>query len=539
MERENANEKIGTFDCETDPFLVGRIPHPFAAGIYFGDNDYAILWESDSKQDFVKRVIRALSRLPRCVLYAHNGGRFDFYFFLEAAKGPVQVRNGRIARMQIGNVILKDSFPLMPFPLETYRKTPIDYDIFERNRRNSPKNRRRIESYLLDDCRDLRDLLLGFRKIVGAKDTIGAAAFYQMRKLGIDIHSLNESHDEMFRPFYFGGRVQAFQHGVLKGPLRYIDANSAYPYAMLSDHAHGADYDCRKSLPKNPDKLNQSFVRLIADSKGALPLRDPNGGLSFPHCRDTEFAVTGWEIAAGIATRTLTPRKILEVWTPRGTINFSDYVKFFYAARLAAKRSGDSIGALAYKYLLNSGYGKFAQNPRDFKEYLFAPLGKNVPGFDWESDHGDVSLWSRPSYDGFGFFDVATGASITGKVRAMLWRAINASSGVAYCDTDAIVCRSSRVKIGDKLGAWKLEGIAKRVAIAGKKLYGVEWQKPQDGERYKIASKGARLTWPELLQVCNGKSIIWENAAPTFSINGASFIKREIRSTNKERENDI
>lgn len=431
--------------------------------------------------------------------------------------------------MRIGKVTLKDSFPLMPFALEEFRKTPIDYAIFERARRNKPRNRARITDYLIDDCRDLLELVTGFRAIVGDKDTIGSAAFFQMRQLGLQIEAMNETHDDMFRPFYFGGRVQAFEKGILRGPFKYLDINSAYPFAMMQRHAHGAEYAHGTKLPPRA-QLGQCFVRCIAQSEGVLPLRGEDDSLSFPDA-EAEFCATGWEIAAGLDTKKLRIKKVLDVWMPRSFICFDEYVTHFFALRQTAKNSGDKIKRLAYKYLLNSGYGKFAQNPRDFREYCLAPYGKNIPGFDWETDFGDLSLWSAPSYRGFGFFDVATGASITGYVRAMLWRAICASRRVLYVDTDAMLCAQSSVAMGDALGQWKLEGVVKRAAIAGKKLYGVEWQKAQDGERYKIASKGARLSWSELLSLCKGNDILWENDAPTFSIAGAHFIRRRITAT--------
>lgn len=530
MPKERKNEDaIGVLDFETDPFIAGRVPFPFACGIYFGPKDYALLWESDSKTDFLLRVVRALRRLPVCTLYAHNGGRFDFHYLLEFAERVIEIRNGRVTRMQIGKVTLKDSFPLMPFALEEFRKTPIDYAKFRRERRE--RHREEIESYLLDDCRDLLELVTGFRAIVGERDTIGGAAFLQMRALGIKIEHMNETHDDMFRPFYFGGRVQAFERGIHRGPFKYLDINSAYPYAMLNAHAHGSEYEHAERMPHR-SKLGPCFVRCVAHSKGALPLRKDDGSLSFPVTEEAqEFAATGWEILAGLETKTLRIVDVLDVWQPQSFICFREYVEKYFALRADAKRRGDKIHALAYKYLLNSGYGKFAQNPRDFKEYRLAPYGRAVRGYEWESDFGEISLWSRPTYQGWGYFDVATGASITGYVRAMLWRAICASRGVVYCDTDSIICRRSSVPLGSALGQWKLEGRVKRVAIAGKKLYGVEWAKAINGERHKIASKGARLTWGELLQVCEGKSIVWENEAPTFSINGTHFIRREIRAT--------
>jgi len=520
---------IGTLDFETDPFKVGRVPFPFACCIYFSKEDHVILWNSDSKTDFISRVVRAIKRLPACTLYAHNGGRFDFHYLLEyAEQQQIEIHNGRVMRMQIGAVTLKDSFPLMPFALEEFQKTKINYEIFEATKRNLPRNRTRIESYLLDDCSNLFSLVCGFRDVVGTKDTIGSAAFEQMRRLGIKIQSLNESHDSMFRPYFFGGRVEAFEKGIFKGPFQYLDINSAYPFAMMNNHAHGAEYAHSKKLPPI-DKLGNCFLHIIATSKGALPLRD-GLSLSFPH-GESEFFCTGWEIAAGLKTRTLQIHKILDCWFPLGFLNFHDYVKTFFALRQQAKKSGDAIKRLAYKYLLNAGYGKFAQNPRDFREYCIAPLGKCIYGFDWESDFGEISIWSKPSFQGFGFFDVATSASITGFVRAMLWKAICASSRVLYADTDSLLCSHSSVPMGNALGQWKLEGVVKRAAIAGKKLYGVEWQKPQDSHNYKIASKGARLSWSEILQLCAGNEIIWTNEAPTFSITGTHFVTRRINAT--------
>jgi DNA polymerase elongation subunit (family B) len=523
-------KQIGVLDFETDPFLAGRIPLPFACCVYFSDQDFSLLWESDSRIRFIDRVVNALRKLPKCTLFAHNGGRFDYHYLLAFANvGSIEIRNGRVTTFRIGKVTLKDSFPLMPFALDEFKKDAIDYAIFEKPLRDIPIHRERISDYLLNDCRYLLELLTGFRAVVGAKETIGSAAFYQMRSLGIRIESMNEQHDSQFRSYYFGGRVQAFQKGVFNGPLQYYDINSAYPDAMRREHPHGASYQSLRELPSLSD-IGPCFVRCIATSNRALPLRAKDGSLAFPNAR-AEFAVTGWEIAAGIETGTLKIERLLECWKPTHHITFKHYVDHFFALRSHAKNTGDEVRRLAYKYLLNSGYGKFAQNPREFKEYTLAPMGKNVPGYEWETDFGDISLWSRDNYKGDGFYDVATGASITGCVRATLWRAICAATGALYVDTDALLCESANIPLGDSLGQWKLEGIAKQAVIAGKKLYALEWETPVNGERYKIASKGARLSYADLISISKGDSILWENDAPTFSIGGASFISRTMRAT--------
>lgn len=537
------NKLIGTFDCETDPFKYGADIRPFAACVYFSADDLLVLWESDSKRDFARRILRALRNLPPCTLYAHNGGKFDFHFLLEYAE-PQQLKiyGSRVMEMKIGDVTLKDSYPLMPFPLEEYRKDEIDYAIFTKYRRNAPRNKARIVDYLISDCANLLELVSGFRRIVGPKDTIGSAAFYNMKQLGIEITNGDEAHDDIFRPYYFGGRVEAFQKGIHRGPFKFIDINSAYPFAMLSKHAHGTDYERVTTLPAMRE-LGPCFVHCIARSKGALPLRGTEDvdfeTLAFPtDFEPHEYFATGWEIAAGLATKTLRVEKVIEVWKPENFISFEPFVETYYARRLNAKRNKDEIGRLAYKYLLNSGYGKFAQNPREFKEWQLAPYGENVRGYDWECDFGAMSLWQRKVFrgddrpDNYGYYDVATGASITGFVRAFLWRSVCASKGVIYCDTDAMLCRASNVPLGDKLGQWKLEGNVALAAIAGKKLYGVEWEKSSRSVgRYKVASKGARLTFADIVRLCKGGVVNWQNQNPTFSLGNIHYIEREIRAT--------
>lgn len=514
---------LGALDSETDPFKAHRVPFPFAFGIYFSERDYWYTWGDDC----IDKTVAHLRKMKRCILIAHNGGKFDFAFLIEDAD-EVTIRNGRIVQMRIGRVTLKDSWPLMPFKLEEFRKTKINYDIFERKERNKAKNKSKILAYLKDDCRDLLELYTGFRAIVGKKDTIGAASFYNMRKHGIEIERSNETHDDLFRQWFFGGRVFAFKRGVFKGKYQYFDLNSAYPYAMTFKHPHGTDYAFSKKLPKM-QKLGPQFLKVDATSFRAFPIRSESGSIEFPTGRSI-YLVTGWELRAALETRSCRLHKVIECWNPRNYICFAPFVHDVFARKAQAKKEKDQIHYLAYKYLGNSGYGKFAQNPRDFREYLLMPFGDcpEEEEWEWEIDYGKISLWSRPTFDGEGFYDVATAASITGFVRALLWRGICAAIDVLYCDTDAILCRHAKVKKGDAIGQWKLEGNVREARIAGKKLYGVKYA---DGT-VKIASKGARLSWSDMLDLCRGKEVKWVNEAPTFSATlGAHFVERNIKST--------
>jgi len=516
----------GVIDSETDPFLYGRVPRPFAWGVYFENTDYHLFWGKHC----VRQVVAFLHTLPACTLYAHNGGKFDFFFLIpHADPQTIKIVNGRIMHMRIGKIMLVDSLPLMPFALEEYKKTAIDYKIFEEDKRDIPKNREKIEKYLHDDCRFLFELITGFKEVVGPKPTIGAAAFWTMKEHGIKIEKQSEAHDDTFRPFYFGGRVEAIQPGIHRGKFHIYDINSAYPFAMMASHPYGKTYFRGSKLPKKP---GAHFLVIRAISRGALPLRGKHGELLFP-CDNVVrvYHATGWEVAAGLETGTLDIIEVLECLTPQKHINFKLWVTHYFKLRNKAKDDGDKIKRLAYKYLLNSGYGKWAQNPREFKSYELARYGENVEGYTPVQDFGGITLWECPDPSDHGYYDVAVGASITGFVRAMLWRAINASHNVLYCDTDSIICQRSAVEKGDKLGQWKLEMSATKVSIAGKKLYAAT-----NGEETKKASKGARLETREIEQIAGGKEITWENIAPSFSATKKpSFVKRRINRTGAKK----
>lgn len=132
------------------------------------------------------------------------------------------------------------------------------------------------------------------------------------------------------------------------------------------------------------------------------------------------------------------------------------------------------------------------------------------------------------------YYNVATGASITGYVRAMLWESIATSKGVLYCDTDSIAVRNAgpSVILGKELGQWKLEGEFSKAGIAGKKLYIFKGKNAKGKTIYKSASKGARLTHRQLWEVAKGSTVIFKNPVPTFSVTHQTvFTNRTIKYT--------
>lgn len=554
---------IATLDAETDPFSKtnakrGYIPQPFIWGFY--DAGYL---ESDrpfryfeQAEDFVSWI-----RDKEYVIYAHNGGKFD-YNYLKQFVDPfdrVSFINGRLARFNIGIAEFRDSMNIFPTGLAAYKKQSFDYSILERTRRYRPDNWARILEYLESDCVNLYEIVHAFRERFGPTLTQASAAMRQWSKLSAEIipQSRYPKFYDKFKPFYYGGRVECFHVGLIDKPFKVVDINSAYPYAMLKQHPYSLTYsvsdgDARGDL--NTAHAGASFFRVRCRSKGAFPWRDPtgeveDGALCFP-VDDTirEYLITGHELQAAEDTRTADDVEVLESFVFDDLTHFTLYVEHFYAERKAAKEKGDRAGDLFCKQMLTSLYGRYAMNSRKYFDYQILPpefIGclhrDNVK--EWNDEEGRV--WNFAGYFGpnvlarspipeekWKFYNVATAASVTGATRAHLWRAICASDGVLYCDTDSIAAVDPVVELGSELGQWEVEGSFTQGAIAGKKLYGykyVDKTGPIDANgnrvRYRVASKGARLTYAEVRKIAMGETVRYTPEVPTYRISG--FIDRE------------
>lgn len=520
--------KPSVADVETDPFSFGADIKPFCFGWFDGD-DYEHRWEP-SGATCARQFAEFLGDLDGYKVYMHNGGKFDFQFLLPYVDmRKIKIIANRIVSLYVGDTLLIDSFALMPFPLAAYQKTEIDYDKF--TKANRRRNKAEILKYLYDDCVDLYNLVTGFQSVVGDHLTIGGAAFANMKKLGIEIPKTNKAHDEQFRSYYYGGRTEAIVKGYFpKKKLFYLDLNSAYPEAMQHKHACGLGYDFSKKIPKR--KLPQSFIHLKCVSRGAFPFRNKTS-LTFP--RDNvkrEYKVTGWEYIAALETNAISDVEILAVWTPHLTMDFKKYVDTYFPLKAQAKLDNDIIAALAYKFLLNSGYGKLATDPERFEEFMLMPLGEFMLE-PWEPvedlEIAPLTLWSRPSASRHNaYYDVATGASIPGFVRAKLWRGLCTVDQPHYCDTDSIMCANyDGLELGKDIGQWDLEHTVTKYACYGKKGYAVYTNKRE----WVTASKGVVADHTEIIRAAKGEVVVIERDAPTFKMGKPTYITRKIRIT--------
>lgn len=531
-------KELWVVDCETDPFEKGVTDiRPFI----WGATDGVKYQQFDTTSD----MIAFFSEIEATV-YAHNGGKFDYFFVFDFIEpfSDMLIINGRLSKFQIGLSEFRDSWNILPFPLGAYNKDDIDYSIFKKSERDKPKNRKKICDYLKGDVRYLWELVSAFQSEYGKHLTLAGAAMAQWRRISGEKNpkSTRGFYGE-YSKYYYGGRVECFKTGIIKKPFKVIDINSAYPHAMIHQHPWGVDSIALSKLPRSG--IEQCFITLECDSSGAFPYRDAKKGtLTFPHRRDV-YHVTGWEFIAALETDTIKNYRIIKVIKFGEEINFKSYVDYFFAKKEnAAQRKAfnpfDIVAVRDYifaKLFLNSLYGKLAANPEEYDEFFVYPpefVEQMQRKYGWikQCEIGPHALGAKPlSEEKQNFYNVATAASITGFVRAKLLRAIKECHEPLYCDTDSLAC----VDTGaldlhpTALGAWDVEAVCDEGAIAGKKLYAF---KIAGGDKFKIASKGAKLTAQEIYRVASGESVKYIPIAPTFSLTrGIVCTERLIQKT--------
>lgn len=511
---------ILTMDFETDPFEHEKRVKPFACGLFDG-KDFASVWSYKCAAKMVEHLDKFHDP---SIIYMHNGGRFDIFFLMPWLDSEMTIINGRIVKAQMGKHEIRDSFSIIPVPLKEYKKDDIDISKLKAECRN--EHRTEILSYLRGDCVYLHELVTAFQSEFGDYLTIGSSAIKQLKSFH-DFRQVTSNVDAEFRSDFFrGGRVQCFQSGIIKSPFKIGDVNSMYPKVMRDfRHPNTSNYTVRKSIGPNTH-----FIIAQGKNDNAFWGKDKKGHLSFVEPEGV-FCTTIHEWNAAEEIGRFKCDKILLTFDTEDVICFDEFVDHFYNARLKAQANDDKILYLFYKLILNSAYGKFAQNPDNFRDNFITHGEIMEP--PWTMKHiyneGEWIIWDKKVIR-HSYYNVAIGASITGAARSILLRAIDKADNLMYCDTDSIIAGSiNGVELDSKkLGAWKIEGQGDTIAIAGKKMYACF----NGDECIKHASKGARISPEEIVKVAQGEIIQFKKDAPTFHLNGdVTWIKRNIRRT--------
>ena len=566
-------KRLCTFDTETDPFRYGRVPKPFWAGFYDGET-YIDFWGPHCIGDFLDYLLDRVEADPSFdpVIYAHNGGKFDFHLMMEYLDDDEKLFmvSGRMVKAFFCSFEFRDSFAIIPVAQGKFSgaKLKIDYDLFEADVREQHKAR--IIEYARHDVEQLWLIVNEYIQRFGWRITVASTALPYLQSFH-GFNAMDRSQDDTIRPYYKGGRVQCFETGLIVAPpgkrFMMVDRNSMYPSEMRNS------WHPVSAIPMRGREITDEtdFAHIEAINRGALGM---GGVMDFDFTvKRGKFFASIHEIRAGLDTGTLDILRVFQTYHFQHKAKFDTFVDHFYNLRLEAKANGDKMGVELYKLILNSAYGKLAMNTSGYKDWLVNPAQQPTPLYStekkfeeyfdgdgvqrfrcthspqgWRMAHevGELHIWCRPTRSaGERFLNVATAASITGAARASLWRAICASERAMYCDTDSVICEATHVHCDDKeLGAWKIEAYGDAVCIAGKKMYAfLSRDRPQEdseavsirGEVFyvvKKAHKGVQLTGTDIANICQGAVIEHENMAPAFQLDGkVKFTKRRVRMT--------
>jgi len=174
------------------------------------------------------------------------------------------------------------------------------------------------------------------------------------------------------RGVYFGGQVENFYCGNLTGIIHQLDVTSLYPsvmthnyypYTLKAFHPH----DPGKPHTLSPGCLNLAAHVRIDTLERTYPYRTKSGVFHVTGNYDTFLC--GPELDYAVRHNHVT--HCFE-WAEYGIADlFSDFVSFFWAKRKQYKAENNPLGDILCKLLMNSLYGKFAQNGKDWE--IIAP----------------------------------------------------------------------------------------------------------------------------------------------------------------------
>lgn len=621
---------------------------PFCVGCcYFEDKrPYFESWGDDCVSAFIAEM--DANETPT-IYYAHNGGKFDMKWLLPHLPAQRFVTiSGRLVMARYGIHEIRDSFSLFALPLAKLGgKIEIDYALMRRSVRN--KHKAEILRYLRADCDVLRDAVMKLvltesKKLNEFKDVKPTAAGYawqallremkaakkaelldsdgnQYQEIDLYLHARipeetrkwiltrKRKHDEFYRRYYFGGITRVFKSGVFEGRFNLYDAHSMYPSAMklfkhpTSDKPESFIQINPKSVvfTDNGDVSGYEgwvyAIEFIGETVGVLTQRR-DGVNSLDYRRDRNYMISH-EFKVCLELGTVKVERIIgvRVFLPKYCTDFAPFVDKYYAKRNESKAAMKAYkeGSAEYdeqnayqnvfKTMLNSAYGKAAQESAKFDNTYWVPAGSEITDAepDGLSEAAISKSWSvvdempnedegsmpttlgriypekqKPEQENY--YNVLISASITSAARGLLMRKIHqaVSNGgeIYYCDTDSALIGGTVENEGEifknngVLGEWGIDqsGIYK-IAIAGPKLYALWYEK--DGSRFvldkktgkpttklhvKQRSKGARISADEIEKMASDRDYLarYESEAPTVSVfEPMKGLERFVKATAK------
>jgi len=468
-------------------------------------------------------------------LFAHNAGKFDLVFLLEALikiatendKIDLLINNGNYIQVKFiingklpedrekfnpkkVSMIFRDSYLLMPGSLA---KLATSFGIdnkgnFDVNSLTPDSDWKGIKAdlvnYNVQDCRILYQLielyaelnLEAFSVNIFKAPTAAANAFQIFRtkylddkKTFIPISSRNIY--DFIKPAYQGGACDVYKPSNPDGTiLHYYDINSLYPSVMAQNKMPTGKYKIVRDTQLNIDDPNlYAFIKCRVTSPENIKVP-----LLLRRINNKSIAGTGTWIGSYYSAELREAISIgyrvepIEAIIFEGQMVFDEYINDIYAKRLQTPKS-DPMNWV-YKQTMNSTYGRFGLRPYLSECEILNKEDENK----WSHrkdileirEFGDkVLVVTEAIYneelstkkDGNNLqISIPIAAAVTALARIEINRVKRYAANnddLYYSDTDSIVTTGTvpQEMIGPKLGQLKLECTAEKGVFLAPKVY--------------------------------------------------------------------
>lgn len=494
LKRKPKLYNIASFDVET----YNNNRNFLSCGLFI-KNKFHYFTNKDECRLFIKNNIP-----HKTILYATNL-LFDFEALYQGSKdrreAKINERGGKYLFATHHGVRFGDTKSYTPSSVKQLGSLlnlpKINHPTFLGTKPKNKNQERALRKYNRRDCLVTKTFVENFQKVLNdlggeMKGTIASCSLDLYRRKYMPQNIKREFYDvkDFIKESYYGGRTEAFRRGTytcIDGEYYYIyDVNSLYPSVMLNEYP----------LPESCHINNNPRIDFIHKYHGVSDVTIECPEMYYPllpyRANKLIFPIGTFKASYNH----IELRKALElgykikqihkqIYYTKTFYPFKKYIEELYALRLKYKEENNEIYATVVKLLMNSLYGKFAQNDVKIFEYV-----------DLESDS---LLGAVLNEDGYGYRNTLVecdqafilpilSSTVTSYARLVLYNYLTTLKGI-YCDTDSIFTREM-INDSKTLGDVKCEKIIKKFRIIRPKLYNYE----DKYSKYYAKAKGIQLS---------------------------------------------
>jgi len=307
----------------------------------------------------------------------------------------------------------------------------------------------------------------------------------------------------------------------------YYDVNSSFPFAMTYPQP-GELAGTYNTIPDWPGPyIADVDIEVPENYLPPLPVRVA-GRLFFP-----VGSWRGWYSNVDLEVLLKSGGRILKVHeclTFHETNDLADYSRTLYELR----RKSEGFPKLAYKYLLNSLYGKFAESSQ--KSEIIVNPTEIEPG--WRMMIPGVFIHEKVVDIPHQHVPIAV--HVTAIARRTLYDFMGMSEKLHYCDTDGF-STEQRFRDGDGLGQIKLEKFIKKGRFVQAKVYHLDGANPDGTPVQVVKAKGfSRMTLEKFEKLLNHEEIEYTRMARIKeNARIGNFAPREVLVRKSIREDAV